>query len=117
MKALALAPMKALALAPAMPLNDEMTGDFLSLWEDVPVFMEACGSSIKVLLSRASRSLDLDLGGFTKSQSLEARILRRDMPTALVVGSIVVVDGVEYRVEDIAKRPGLPIVSLTLTQP
>lgn len=99
-----------------MTLRDEMAADFLSVWEEAPAFMQACGSSVKVLVSQASRAQDLELGGFTPKLGIEVRALRRDLPHALGVGVSVSIDGVAYRVENMASRPGLPIVSLSLVQ-
>lgn len=110
------APTRAATPAEAMTLRDEMTADFLSVWEEVPVFMEACGASVKVLVSQASRAQDLELGGFTPKLGIEVRALRRDLPHALGVGVSVSIDGEAYRVENMARRPGLPIVSLSLIQ-
>ncbi|MDO4818271.1 MAG: hypothetical protein Q3986_07585 [Akkermansia sp.] len=98
-------------------LPDEMTSDFLSVWQDAPVFMVACGASIKVLVSRATRAFDLELGGFAPRQGIEARALTRDLPPELAVGCTVSIDRETYRVEDMARRPGMPITSLSLVQP
>lgn len=100
-----------------MSLTREMTGDFLSIWEEVPQFLTAHGVQVRVLLSQAGRSHELELGGFSRRLSLEARCLASDLPAALSPGSIVQVDGQSYRVENISRRPGLPLVSLDLLQP
>ena len=100
-----------------MSLTREMTGDFLSIWEEVPQFLTAHGVQVRVLLSQAGRSHELELGGFSGRLSLEARCLASELPAALSPGSIVQVDGLTYRVENISRRPGLPIVSLDLLQP
>lgn len=97
-------------------LPDEMTSDFLSVWQESPVFMVACGASVKVLVSRATRAFDLELGGFAPSRGIEVRALARDLPQGVVPGCTVSIEGESYRVEDTARRPGLPIVSISLTQ-
>ena len=52
-------------------LSTEMTADFLSLWEEVPVYLSYGSVEIKVLLSHADRSRDLDLGGFAENAPWE----------------------------------------------
>ena len=100
-----------------MSLSREMTGDFLSIWEEVPQFLTAHGVQVRVLLSQAGRSHELELGGFSGRLSLEARCLASELPADINPGSTVQVDGLTYRVENISRRPGLPIVSLDLLQP
>ncbi len=98
-------------------LSTEMTVDFLSLWEEVPVYLSYGSVEIKVLLSHADRSRDLDLGGFAEKRTMGARALRSEIPPAMQPGSLVLVDGISYRVESIGIRPGLPIATIDLLEP
>lgn len=100
-----------------MSLSDEMTRDFLAIREEVPVFL-SCGEAFcMVLVSQESRSHDLELGGFAPQRSISVKALRAELPDNLKEGLLVQVDGVSYRVENIAARPGLPIVTLDLKEP
>ncbi len=100
-----------------MSLSDEMTRDFLALREEVPVFLSCGDAFCMVLVSQDSRSHDLALGGFSPKRSISVRALRAELPDNLKEGALALVDGISYRVGNIAIRPGLPIVSLELTEP
>ena len=100
-----------------MSLNEEMIADFLSMWEEVPISLCYEGAAVRVLLSHADRSRDLDLGGFAEKRAMGARAIRAELPPAMRPGSIVSVDGASYRVESIGIRPGLPIVTIELIEP
>ena len=98
-------------------LSTEMTADFLSMWEEVPVYLRFGNTELKVMLSHADRSRDLDLGGFAEKRTIGARALRAEIPPAMQPGSLVLVDGIRYRVESIGIRPGLPIATIELMEP
>lgn len=98
-------------------LATEMTTDFLSLWEEVPVTLHYGDAKLRVLLSHSDRSRDLDLGGFAEKRAMGARALRAELPPSMKPGCLVSVDGTSYRVESIGTRPGLSIVTLDLLEP
>lgn len=99
-----------------MSLYDDMSRDFLSVWEEVPAFLILGDKKLRAIASRDTSAVDLELGGFAARNSLSARLLREEMPQHLKIGVIVQVEGNPYRVEKIQTRPTTPIVTLDLIE-
>lgn len=99
-----------------MSLADEMTKDFLSLREEVPVFLLCGKTRVQVMLSQAACSEELEVGGFAPKRSLTASVLFADLPQEFGLGRVVSMGDTSYRVEGISRRPGLPLASIDLVQ-
>lgn len=98
-------------------LSTEMIADFLSVWEEVPVYLTAGPVRARVLVSQNTEADELQLGGMAHNRTLDVRALRAELPPGLKVGQLVSVDGQNFRVENIAARAGLPIVTINLVEP
>lgn len=99
-----------------MSLYEDMSRDFLHVWEEIPAYLVCPSGQIRAVLSLDAISMDLDLGGFVGRNSMTARVLRDELPDSLTVGSIVQTDGKPHRIEKIQTRPNTPIATLTLTE-
>lgn len=99
-----------------MSLSDEMTKDFLSIREEVPVFLLCGKTRVQAMLSQAACSEELEAGGFAPKRSLTASVLFADCPQEFGLGRIVSIGETSYRVEGISRRAGLPLASIDLVQ-
>lgn len=99
-----------------MSLYDDMSRDFLSVWEEVPAFLILGDEKIRAIISQDTASADLELGGFATRNTMSARLLREEFSSQLKIGVVVQVEGNSYRVEKIQTRPTTPIVTLDLIE-
>ncbi len=97
-------------------LQDEMSADFFSVWEEVRDSVTLDSQQYKALVSDGTLGAELELGGFENTRTLTVKLLRVDLPAVPAVGSILQYGGLNYRINSVNGKPTMPIVSFSCLQ-
>ena len=100
-----------------MSLQFELTADFRAMLAECGVDILISGETVQGLLSETDLGQQIDLGGFVAEADLSMKLLKEDLPATPVHGQIVQIDGTDYRITTIRRRPSSPFITLDLASP
>ena len=100
-----------------MSLQSELIADFRSMLAECGVEVEINGAKVPALVSEPQVGAQIDLGGLVPEADLSVKLLKIDLAACPVQGQIVSVDGNDYRITTIRRRPPSPFITLDLASP
>ena len=99
-----------------MAIDSEILADFRSLLAEHGTTARWNGLGLQVLVSRARRDQQVNIGGLVDAPELTLRVARASFPAALPApGHRIEVDGAAWRISQVSNHPRSPILSFTLT--
>jgi len=100
-----------------LPRHAELIADFRAMLAEGGVEVVVAGASVRGLVSEPELGQQIDLGGLVPEADLSVKVLKIDLPPTPLHGKIANVDGEDYRVTTIRRRPSSPFVTLDLDSP
>jgi hypothetical protein len=100
-----------------MSLDAEIAADFLTMLDDYGVTATFGDQSALALVSQVRNEQELDLGGMVQSPDLKIRLPKSSFDPLPTHGSMLEIDGEDYRVSKVSAHPRSPLVTFELVSP
>jgi hypothetical protein len=100
-----------------MSFQSELIADFRVMLAECGVDVKIDGDTLRGLVSEPELSQQIDLGGLVPEADVRVKLLKSDFPPLPAHGQIVQVDGDDYRITSIRRRPSSPFITLDLASP
>lgn len=100
-----------------MNLQSELIADFRAMLAECGVEVEINGAKVAALVSEPQLGAQIDLGGLVPEADMSIRVLKIDLTASPMQGQLVTVDGEDYRITTIRRRPSSPFITLDLASP
>ena len=100
-----------------MSLQSELATDFRSMLAENGVNVVVGSQTVRALVSEPQVGAQIDIGGLVPEAELAVRMLKAELSASPVLGQLVKVDGEDYRITTIRRRPSSPFVTLDLASP
>lgn len=100
-----------------MSLQSELTADFRSMLAESGVNVVIGSQAVDALVSEPQVGAQIDIGGLVPEAQLLVRVLKADLTISPTLGQLVNVDGEDYRITTIRRRPSSPFITLDLASP
>ena len=100
-----------------MSLQSELAADFRSMLAENGVSVVVGSQTVRALVAEPQVGAQIDIGGLVPEAQLSMRMLKADLAASPVLGQLVKVDGEDYRITTIRRRPSSPFVTLDLASP
>ena len=99
-----------------MALDSEILADFQQLLSEHGAAARWGSLDLRVLVSRARRDQQIDIGGMVDAPELTLRVARQSFTGSLpATGDRIEVEGAVYRISQASSHPRSPILSFTLS--
>ena len=100
-----------------MSLQSELIADFRAMLAECGVDVVIGNGTLRGMVSEPDISQQIDLGGLVPEADMSVKMVKSNLPSTPVLGQIVQVDGDDYRITSVRRRPSSPFITLELASP
>ena len=100
-----------------MSFQSELITDFRAMLTECGVDVVIGNGTLRGMMSEPEFGQQIDLGGLVQEADMSVKMVKSNLPSTPVHGQIVQVDGDDYRITSIRRRPSSPFITLELASP